>query len=97
MEKQNALAILAALAQITRLDIFRLLIEAGPEGLPAGRIAEELDLPAATISFHLKELRNSGVVASERHGRSIVYAADCEQMGALLSYLTRHCCRRSER
>ena len=93
MEKTKALAILSALAQETRLDIFRLLVQVGPSGIPAGQIGEKLDLPAATLSFHLKELRGSGVVVAERRGRSILYAADCERMRALLDYLSLNCCR----
>jgi ArsR family transcriptional regulator len=92
MEKQDALSALAALAHETRLDVFRLLVEAGPEGLPAGTIASTLDVPAPTLSFHLKELRSAGLVSSERDGRSLVYAPDFGAMAALVGYLTQNCC-----
>ncbi len=93
MEKQDALAALAALAQETRLDVFRLLVEAGPEGLPAGEIAEELGLPAATLSFHLKELRSAGLVGCERDGRSRIYRPAFAAVQALVAFLTENCCR----
>lgn len=93
MEKQDALAALAALAQETRLDVFRLLVQAGGAGLPAGRIAESLGIPAATLSFHLKELKSARVVARRRHGRSLVYRADFAAMDALLRFLGENCCQ----
>jgi DNA-binding transcriptional ArsR family regulator len=86
-------AALAALAQDTRLDLFRLLVQRGPAGLPAGRVAERLDIPPATLSFHLAQLRHAGLLVSRREGRQIVYAADYARMSALLSYLTENCCR----
>jgi DNA-binding transcriptional ArsR family regulator len=92
MEKQNAIAALAALAHETRLDVFRLLVQAGPEGLAAGAVAEALDVPPATLSFHLKELRNAGLVVAERDGRSIRYAPDFASMSALVGYLGENCC-----
>ncbi|MPZ11563.1 MAG: metalloregulator ArsR/SmtB family transcription factor [Kiloniellaceae bacterium] len=92
MEKVDALAGLAALAQETRLDIFRLLVEGGPAGLPAGEIGSRLSLPAATLSFHLKELRQAGLVGSRRVGRSLIYAADFPAMRELVAYLTENCC-----
>ncbi|MGF1592357.1 MAG: ArsR/SmtB family transcription factor [Kiloniellaceae bacterium] len=92
MEKENALAGLAALAQETRLDIFRLLVEYGPAGLPAGDVGARLDLPPATLSFHLKELRRAGLISCRRAGRSLIYAADFAAMGALVAYLTENCC-----
>lgn len=92
MEKREALTALAALAQETRLDIFRLLVESGPAGLPAGRIAAALSLPPATLSFHLKELKHAGLVAARRNGRSLVYAADFDAMTGLLGFLTENCC-----
>ena len=76
METKEAVGALAALAQETRLLIFRLLIQAGPEGEAAGRIGEELDVPPATLSFHLKELNHAGLVSSRQEGRFIYYAAD---------------------
>lgn len=92
MEKMTALTGLAALAQETRLDIFRLLVERGPAGLPAGEIAALLTLPGATLSFHLKELRQAGLVTCRREGRSLIYAADFAAMGSLVAYLTENCC-----
>jgi ArsR family transcriptional regulator, arsenate/arsenite/antimonite-responsive transcriptional repressor len=92
MEKMSVLAGLAALAQESRLDIFRLLVEAGAAGLPAGDIAARLALPGATLSFHLKELRQAGLVRCRRAGRSLIYAADFTAMGGLVAYLTENCC-----
>lgn len=92
MEKQNALSALAALAHETRLDVFRTLVQAGPEGLPAGSLAEALDVPAATLSFHLKELKGAGVVRCRREGRSLIYSPDFDAMNALLAFLTENCC-----
>ena len=77
MEIQNAVSALASLAQETRLEVFRLLVRAGSGGLPAGEIAEELSVPSATLSFHLKELKNAGLLRCEREGRSLIYSSDC--------------------
>ncbi len=93
MEKLDIIAALAALAQETRLDIFRLLVQAGPEGLPAGRLGEELGLPSATLSFHLSQLRHAGLASFRRESRSLIYAAEYDAMNGLLSYLTENCCR----
>ena len=93
METKSAVAALAALAQETRLSIFRLLIAAGPEGVPAGAIGERLVVPAATLSFHLKELTHAGLVASRQQSRFIYYTADFERMAALMSFLTQNCCQ----
>ena len=93
MEKPPALAALAALAQETRLDIFRLLVEAGAEGMPAGVIGERLGLPSATLSFHLNQLKHANLVTFRREGRSLIYAAEYPVMNALLSYLTENCCQ----
>ena len=93
MEKNAAIAALGALAQETRLDVFRLLVERGPQGLPAGAIAGALDIPAATLSFHLKALKEAGMLRRARNGREIVYAADFPHMEALLRFLTEDCCR----
>ncbi len=93
MEIKAAVAALAALAQDTRLEIFRLLVQQGPAGLPAGDVAERLGVPAATLSFHLSQLRHVGLLLSRRDGRRIVYAADYARMNALLAYLTENCCR----
>lgn len=93
MEKETVINALAALAQETRLDAFRRLVQAGPSGLPAGRLAEALDVPPATLSFHLKELRHAALVTSERAGRSIVYAPDFGMIRAVVDYLGENCCR----
>jgi DNA-binding transcriptional ArsR family regulator len=93
MEKKAALAALAALAQESRLDIYRLLVQAGADGLPAGQIAGQLGLPSATLAFHLKELKNAGLATFTRNGRSLIYAAVYPTMNALLSYLTENCCQ----
>ena len=94
MEKMVALKALAALAQESRLDIYRLLVQAGPTGLPAGQIGEQLGLPSATLAFHLKELKNANLAACTRHGRSLIYAAIYPTMNELLGYLTENCCGR---
>ncbi len=93
MEIKTAVTSLAALAQETRLSVYRALIEAGPEGLAAGRIAEHLSVAPATLSFHLKELLHAGLVASRQDGRYVIYSANYEQMNALLAFLTANCCR----
>ena len=93
METREAVAALGALAQDTRLSIFRLLVQAGPEGVAAGQIAEALDVPAATLSFHLKELAHASLVSSRQEGRFIYYSADFAQMAALMSFLTQNCCQ----
>ena len=93
MKKKTAVAALAALAQDNRLDVFRLLVKAGPSGLPAGRIAGELDLAANTLTFHFDRLRAAGLVTVRREGRSMIYAARYDTMNALMSYLTENCCR----
>jgi ArsR family transcriptional regulator, arsenate/arsenite/antimonite-responsive transcriptional repressor len=92
MEKPDAIAALAALAQDSRLDIYRLLVEAGPRGLPVGRIAARLGLPSATLSFHLSQLRHAGLVSFTRDGRSLIYTANFAAMNDLLGYLTANCC-----
>jgi ArsR family transcriptional regulator, arsenate/arsenite/antimonite-responsive transcriptional repressor len=93
MEKVDALAALGALAQESRLDIFRLLVQAGEQGMPAGKIGERLGLPSATLAFHLKELKHAGLVTFEREGRSLIYSARYPTMNALLGYLTENCCQ----
>ncbi len=92
MNKDGILAILAALAQETRLDIFRLLVRAGYSGLAAGAIAEQLCIPASTCSFHLKELRQGGVVTCSRRGRILQYQVDFATMQAVFGYLMAACC-----
>jgi ArsR family transcriptional regulator len=93
MEKSNVIAALGALAQETRLAIFRLLVECGPEGLPAGEVGNRLGLPSPTLSFHLNQLRHARLVAARRRGRSIIYMANYATMNGLLAYLTENCCR----
>jgi DNA-binding transcriptional ArsR family regulator len=92
MEKSDAVAALAALAQNNRLDVFRLLVEAGPEGMPAGQVAASLGLAPNTLTFHFDRLRVAGLVTVRRDGRSMIYAARFEAMNALISYLTENCC-----
>ncbi|SOY44415.1 ArsR/SmtB family transcription factor [Cupriavidus taiwanensis] len=92
METDHALEALAALAHSIRLSVFRLLVQAGPAGLPAGRIAELMEMPASSLSFHLKELHRAGLLSSRQDGRSIIYMARFETMNALLGYLTENCC-----
>lgn len=92
MESEAAVAALGALAQETRLEVFRALVRAGPEGLPAGRIAAALALPAPTLSFHLAQLARAGLVARRREGRRLVYSADFGGMAELIAFLTRDCC-----
>jgi DNA-binding transcriptional ArsR family regulator len=93
MEIKTAVLALGALAQETRLTIFRLLVEAGPEGLAAGRIGETLKVPGATLSFHLKELARTGLVSSKQEKQFIYYAVDFERMADLMTYLTQNCCQ----
>ena len=93
MEVKTAVTAFAALAQETRLQIFRLLVQVGPEGMAAGDIADELDIPAATLTFHLKELSHAGLIESEREGRSIRYSLRVTGIRALLDYLLQDCCQ----
>jgi DNA-binding transcriptional ArsR family regulator len=93
MKKHQALAALAALAQDNRLDVFRLLVEAGQEGMPAGAVADALKLAPNTLTFHFDRLREAGLVTVRRDGRSMIYAARYDTMNALLDYLTENCCR----
>jgi ArsR family transcriptional regulator len=93
METSDAVAALAALAQDNRLDIFRLLVQAGPDGLAAGRVAEALDLAPNTLTFHFDRLRVAGLVTVRRDGRSMIYAARYETMNGLLAFLTANCCQ----
>ena len=93
MKKEEVIASLGALAHETRLDIYRLLVQAGEDGLAAGKIGEELRLPSATLAFHLKELKYAGLVTFTREGRSLIYAVIYPTMNALLTYLTENCCR----
>jgi DNA-binding transcriptional ArsR family regulator len=93
METIDAVAALAALAQDNRLDVFRLLVQAGPDGMAAGLVAEKLDLAPNTLTFHFDRLRVAGLVTVRRDGRSMIYAAQFETMNALLGFLTENCCQ----
>ncbi|HXD14501.1 MAG TPA: metalloregulator ArsR/SmtB family transcription factor [Xanthobacteraceae bacterium] len=93
MNKPHALAALAALAQDNRLDVFRLLVEAGPQGMPAGEVAQALKLAPNTLTFHFDRLRGAGLVAVRREGRSMIYSAQYDAMNALIAYLTENCCQ----
>ena len=93
MEINQAVAALTALAQESRLRVFRLLVPAGEDGISAGDIAAELDVPAATLTFHLKELMHGGLIESRREGRSIIYSLRVEGMRELLEFLTHDCCK----
>jgi ArsR family transcriptional regulator, arsenate/arsenite/antimonite-responsive transcriptional repressor len=93
MEKAKVVAALAALAQDNRLDIFRLLVQAGPEGMAAGQVAEKLDLAPNTLTFHFDRLRFAGLVTARRDSRSMIYAARFKAMNDLISFLTENCCQ----
>ena len=93
MEIKDAVTSLAALAQESRLAIYRLLVQAGPAGMAVGSIGENLGIPAATLSFHLKELTHAELITARQDGRFIYYSANFPQMAALLGYLTDNCCR----
>ena len=92
MEMTQAVGALAALAQETRLGIYRRLVEAGPDGLAAGRIGEAMQLPPATLSFHLAQLVRAGIARSRQDGRFVIYTADFPVMNDLVGYLTENCC-----
>jgi ArsR family transcriptional regulator len=92
MEKAQAVAALAALAQDNRLDVFRLLVRAGPDGVSAGQVAAALGLAPNTLTFHFDRLRHANLVTVRRAGRSMIYAARFDSMNALLGYLTENCC-----
>src|ERR1700751_5485018 len=94
MEKSDAIAALGALAQETRLDLFRLLVTVGREGLPAGVIAERLSVLPASLSFHLQQLVRAGLITQRRLSRQIIYSAEYGTMNELLAYLTENCCGR---
>lgn len=93
MQTSQAIAALSALAQETRLAIFRLLVQRGPDGLAAGAIAEALGVPASSLSFHLAQLSHAGLVVQRRASRQLIYSADYDGMNALMAYLTENCCR----
>ena len=93
MKQPDAVAALAALAQEHRLAVFRLLVQAGPEGMPAGEVADALKLSPSALTFHFDRLRGAGLVTVRRKGRSMIYAAQYEAMNALLGFLTDNCCQ----
>ena len=93
MESIAVVRALAALAQASRLEIFRALVVAGEAGLTPGALAEALKVPPNTLSFHLKELMHADLVTQERHGRNLIYRAQYDRMNAVLSYLTQNCCQ----
>ena len=93
MDEKLAVTALAALAQDMRLRVFRALVGAGPQGLTPGALSAALDVPASTLSFHLKELMHAQLVSQERDGRNLIYRPAIAQMDALLEYLTAHCCQ----
>jgi DNA-binding transcriptional ArsR family regulator len=93
MKDSDALAALTALSQENRLAVFRLLVQAGPEGLPAGHVAEALDIAPSALTFHFDRLRSAGLVTARREGRSMIYAAHFETMNTLLAFLTDNCCQ----
>ncbi|MDF9391675.1 MULTISPECIES: ArsR/SmtB family transcription factor [Methylococcus] len=93
MESKSVVTALAALAQESRLAVFRLLIQAGPEGLSAGRVAEALGIAPSSLSFHLKELAHAGLVRSRQESRYVIYSANFEVMNELIGFLTENCCR----
>lgn len=92
MDKKTAVSQLGAIAQEARLDIFRLLVQAGAAGLAAGAISEQLNIPNSTLSFHLKELSHAGLITARQESRFIYYSADYAAMNGLLAYLTENCC-----
>ncbi|HUN67601.1 MAG TPA: metalloregulator ArsR/SmtB family transcription factor [Burkholderiales bacterium] len=92
MEMTQAVQALSGLAQNSRLAIFRLLVQAGPSGIAAGAIGDKLDLPPATLSFHLAGLTRAGLAQSRQEGRFVIYSADFENMNKLVGYLTENCC-----
>ncbi|WP_435104108.1 ArsR/SmtB family transcription factor [Arhodomonas sp. AD133] len=92
MENKVAVTALAALAHESRLSVFRLLVEAGPQGLPAGEISTRLELPRSSLSFHLKELSHAGLVRAEQRSRFVIYSADFAAMNTLIGFLTENCC-----
>lgn len=92
MNSSDTISALSALAHEHRLAIYRLLVQAGPEGKPAGDIADALEIPPSSLSFHLAHLNRAGLIAQRRESRSLIYSADFEQMNALVGFLTENCC-----
>ena len=96
MDQKAAVTALAALAQDTRLELFRLLVATGPEGLPAGVIAERLGVLPSSLTFHLNQLHHAGLVMQRRRSRQLIYSAEYDAMNDLLAYLTENCCGRGQ-
>jgi len=96
MDTKNVITALDALAQESRLAIFRLLIEVAPEGMMVGAIGEHMDIPATTLSFHLEKLRHAGLIAKRREGRASIYTANYKTLVDTIKYLTENCCKNSE-
>ncbi len=92
METSSIVTALSAIAQESRLKVFRLLVQAGPEGLAAGKIGEMTGIPPSSLSFHLKELAHARMVSAQQQGRFVLYRANFETMNSLISYLTENCC-----
>lgn len=92
MEAEDIVIALNALAQASRLEAFRLLVQAGEQGMPAGKIAETLEIPPSSLSFHLKELQNAGLIQPKQKGRFVIYSANYDRMKAVLGYLAENCC-----
>ncbi|HJV01488.1 MAG TPA: metalloregulator ArsR/SmtB family transcription factor [Burkholderiaceae bacterium] len=92
MDTKDVLAALAAIAQESRLAVFRLLVQAGPDGMAASRIAEHLDIAPSSLSFHLKELTHARLISSRSEGRFVIYSADIAAMNGVIAYLTENCC-----
>lgn len=92
MESEDIVNALTGLAQTSRLAVFRLLVQTGEEGMPAGKIAEALDIPPSSLSFHLKELHYAGLIKPKQEGRYVIYSANYEYMKSVISYLTENCC-----
>jgi DNA-binding transcriptional ArsR family regulator len=92
MDTRTALPALAALAQESRLAVFRLLVQAGPAGMAASRIAAQLDIAPSSLSFHLKELSHAGLLSARQDGRFVIYSANIDAMNGLIGFLTENCC-----
>ncbi|MES1156460.1 MAG: metalloregulator ArsR/SmtB family transcription factor [Alphaproteobacteria bacterium] len=92
MKAEDAIEAFAALAHEHRLAIYRRLVQKGPEGMAAGEIAEALDMPASSLSFHLAHMRRAGIIVQRRESRSLIYSADFDTMNELVGYLTENCC-----
>jgi DNA-binding transcriptional ArsR family regulator len=97
MEMFEVLESFASLAQETRLRVYRLLLEYGAEGSPAGRVASELEIPDNTLSFHLSHMSKAGLVTSRKEGRTITYFANCDRIESLIDYLRENCCAREKK